>query len=97
MSVQSANLLVADNYRIKVAGDVLLLFHLLPLLSPSFNTSHADFGTARLVKGAMQADKQDPITDQESLLLTRNVGTILWTAPEILEQQPYGLSCDVFR
>ena len=36
-------------------------------------------------------------TDSTDLLLTRGVGTLLWSAPEVLAGQRYGLSADVYR
>lgn len=81
--LKSANLLVSERWVVKVA----------------------DFGSARLVKGEAikqatrrynQTPEQQPLLKPENRL-TADVGTLLWSAPELLTGEPYGTAVDVYR
>ncbi len=61
------------------------------LVSTTWTCKIADFGTARLA--ALTAGTKAEFTDP---LLTRNVGTLLWTAPEILQERAYDRAVDVY-
>ena len=83
--LKSTNLLVSERWVIKVA----------------------DFGSARLVRaeGARQETEESgegPLSDTSPLLqadygLTVGVGTLLWSAPELLRNGSYGTAVDVYR
>jgi hypothetical protein len=82
--VKSANLLVSHSWVVKVS----------------------DFGSARLVRkeGERQSTSMSRVNNDEDctpllaadLLMTRDMGTILWRASEIFALQCYGTSADVY-
>ena len=85
--LKCANLLVSERWVVKVA----------------------DFGTARLVNSLQDSQPIAPTTysppsDEERIPLlntdsymSRRVGTLLWQSPELLGNNSYGASTDVFR
>jgi serine/threonine protein kinase len=74
------------------------------LVSTSWVVKIADFGTSRLCS-TLSAARDKPYS-QEDLdagssstgldIMTRGVGTLLWSAPEVILAQQYTLSCDVY-
>jgi serine/threonine protein kinase len=72
------------------------------LVSEGWVTKVADFGTARLfehvcnVPGKGKSMKHTVDGLPEDRMLTKGVGTLLWTAPEVLSGLPYGQSADVY-
>ena len=62
-----------------------------------------DFGTARLVDVTASCDRRKSFAStmfydtSTSMEMTGNVGTLLWCSPEILREEPYSCSCDVYR
>ncbi|EGD82479.1 TKL/DICTY4/DRK protein kinase [Salpingoeca rosetta] len=65
------------------------------LVSENWVVKVADFGTGRLC-GQEQATDVVAAMDFASATMTTAVGTLLWTAPEILSSQPYGPPADVY-
>jgi serine/threonine protein kinase len=65
-------------------------------------TKVADFGTARLFEHVLHpSNSANPAKKnrdglREDRMLTKGVGTLLWTAPEVLSGLPYGQSADVY-
>eukprot|EP00047_Mylnosiga_fluctuans_P017625 m.63196 g.63196 ORF g.63196 m.63196 type:complete len:1176 (+) comp7179_c0_seq3:179-3706(+) len=55
----------------------------------------ADFGTARLL-GAMRSEIVESYELPDTFDMTRGIGTLLWSAPEILRGHEYGLPADVY-
>eukprot|EP00730_Choanoeca_flexa_P005629 TRINITY_DN11986_c0_g1_i6.p1 TRINITY_DN11986_c0_g1~~TRINITY_DN11986_c0_g1_i6.p1 ORF type:complete len:463 (+),score=112.21 TRINITY_DN11986_c0_g1_i6:2-1390(+) len=73
------------------------------LVSHNWVTKIGDFGTARLASLVTtgRADKSRAYTmnstvSHASSSLTRGVGTLFWSAPEVLETQPYNSSADIY-
>jgi serine/threonine protein kinase len=63
----------------------------------------SDFGTAKLLKtmhGALvepeTAGGFELVENRDDLLMTRGVGTLLWSAPEVLAGKRYSLPADVY-
>ena len=79
------------------------------LVSQSWVVKVADFGAARLVRQEGERQPTGPSEPQNEgdefempllradSLLTRNMGTVLWRAPEIFGLDDYGTSADVYR
>eukprot|EP00052_Salpingoeca_macrocollata_P026562 m.247258 g.247258 ORF g.247258 m.247258 type:complete len:1160 (-) comp22595_c3_seq2:28-3507(-) len=67
------------------------------LVSAQWCVRLSDFGTARILsqieKSNSSAHTHGALTSRD---MTRGVGTLLWTAPEILSMQSYGLPVDVY-
>lgn len=103
----TATLRVRSEFLSKVYG----LTSLSLLLNESWTVKVADFGTSRLMSiGTWTAD--DNVFDAVDPTMTQGVGTLLWTAPEILgqfglkstvanyfltDQGPYGPEVDAYR
>eukprot|EP00055_Hartaetosiga_balthica_P016027 m.98859 g.98859 ORF g.98859 m.98859 type:complete len:1251 (-) comp9023_c2_seq2:133-3885(-) len=78
------------------------------LVNESWVVKVSDFGTSRLVeqlqhlsqatdKSRKKKDrKQDVFTEVDSRTMTKNVGTLLWSAPEVHQGSDYSLSADVY-
>jgi serine/threonine protein kinase len=73
------------------------------LVSEGWVTKVADFGTARLFEkicdtptSAYPLSSHSEDVHTEERMLTKGVGTLLWTAPEVLSGLPYGQSADVY-
>eukprot|EP00056_Hartaetosiga_gracilis_P010256 m.150348 g.150348 ORF g.150348 m.150348 type:complete len:1256 (+) comp13282_c0_seq2:125-3892(+) len=75
--LKSANLLVSDQWVVKVAdfGTARLCTHVLPGVAPS---------------------SSKPGSTYSSTNMTTAVGTLVWSAPEVLDGKPYGPFADVF-
>eukprot|EP00049_Salpingoeca_infusionum_P011717 m.204765 g.204765 ORF g.204765 m.204765 type:complete len:1187 (-) comp15011_c0_seq7:1474-5034(-) len=67
------------------------------LVSDSWVVKVADFGTARLVNQVLlrQPDETESV-EPESPAMTTAVGTLVYSAPELLSRSLYGLPADVF-
>eukprot|EP00055_Hartaetosiga_balthica_P004541 m.12026 g.12026 ORF g.12026 m.12026 type:complete len:1198 (+) comp3941_c0_seq1:220-3813(+) len=78
--IKSANMLVSDQWVVKVA----------------------DFGTARLCNHVLpgvasnSSSHDSPGSNYSSTNMTTAVGTLVWSAPEVLDGKPYGPFADVF-
>eukprot|EP00043_Microstomoeca_roanoka_P019306 m.215568 g.215568 ORF g.215568 m.215568 type:complete len:170 (-) comp16978_c0_seq3:100-609(-) len=59
-------------------------------------TQISDFGTTGLASHLSGTNSVHADVAGQTLFTTSAIGTVCWTAPEILRNEPYGLEVDVF-
>eukprot|EP00043_Microstomoeca_roanoka_P019303 m.215733 g.215733 ORF g.215733 m.215733 type:complete len:190 (-) comp16978_c0_seq18:338-907(-) len=66
------------------------------LVAQDWTVKISDFGTTGLASHLSGTNSVHADVAGQTLFTTSAIGTVCWTAPEILRNEPYGLEVDVF-